>query len=104
MSVATASASTDIGTYLLERGDTVLWTLTGHGVILHNFASHQFLELDETGYCAWAYLDGARSVKDVIECVLAARCDASDAPSARRRLGALIAALFEHGFVRQADA
>jgi hypothetical protein len=98
MSAATVAPSTEIGKHLLERGDTVLWTLTGHGVILHNFASHLFLELDEVGYRTWGYLDGARPVDEVISCVAAG---GSDSPSDRREVGALIAVLLEHGFVQQ---
>ena len=98
MSATTVASSTEIGNHLLERGDTVLWTLTGHGIILHNFASHRFLELDEIGYRTWGYLDGARPVDEVISCVLAG---GFDPPRDGLEVRALITGLFEYGFVRQ---
>ncbi len=82
---------------LFERGDNVLWTLSAQGAFLHNFESRRFLELDELGYRTWAFLDGARSVEQVVECVLAGS-QASAVIEAR--VDALIATMVDHGFVQ----
>jgi hypothetical protein len=78
---------------VLERSDTVLWTIAPPGIVLHNFARRQYIQLDETGYAAWALLDGARSVKEVID-----RC-ASGQAERRREVRSIVRTLADNGFV-----
>lgn len=82
---------------VLERSDTVLWTLAADGIVLHNFARHVFLELDGLGYRIWGYLDGARTVDEVV-----ARL--ATGPDEEERVREVIAALAANGFVEGAAA
>jgi hypothetical protein len=97
MSAVEAASTTAVDQRLLQRGDTVLWTLAGRGVILHNFACHRFLELDAVGRRTWAFLDGARTVDEVVSRV----CAGEPRPGAERRVRALVDILVEYGFVRR---
>lgn len=87
---------------VLERSDTVLWTLAPPGIVLHNFARRLYIELDDVGYRVWAYLDGARTIDEVV-----ARCCAEQTGSARsrrglaRRITQVIDTLFENGFIAE---
>lgn len=78
---------------VLERSDDVLWTIAPPGIVLHNIARHCYLELDETGYKAWGYLDGARSVDEVVE-----RCAA---PGDGKKVRGIVETLFANGFVEE---
>jgi hypothetical protein len=85
----------------LERSETVFWTLAPPGILLHNFARRCFLELDAVGYKAWAFLDGARTVDEVV-----ARCckNTGDVRAQRSLVGVvtnLVNTLVEHGFVEE---
>lgn len=99
MSMA-ANAPVAVDARVLERSDTVLWTLAGTGIVLHNFASRRFLELDAVGYRAWGFLDGARSADEVVASV---RADPGP-PAPEAELRALIEVLVEHGFVHEVSA
>lgn len=84
---------------ILERSDTVLWTIAGDGILLHNFARRRYLELDALGYAAWGFLDGARTVDEVV-----ARCtqqgrSASELRTLERRVRRFVDVLVEHGFI-----
>jgi len=78
---------------ILERSETVLWTIAPPGIVLHNFARRKYIQLDKTGYAAWGLLDGARTVKEVIE-----RC-AADRSQQRREVRSIVRTLADHGFV-----
>jgi hypothetical protein len=83
---------------LLERAETVLWTIAPPGIVLHNYVSRRFLELDAVGYRAWAFLDGARCVDDVI----ARCCDTATSPGAASQpetIRQLIETLYANGFI-----
>jgi hypothetical protein len=84
---------------IFERSDFVLWSLAPSGIVLHNLLTRRFLELDELGYQAWAFLDGARTVDEVID-----RCCASPAHSknlARKQVRSIVNVLVEHRFVEE---
>lgn len=103
MNVSTREAVTNaIGELTLERSDTVLWSLSPGGIVLHNFARRCFLELDDVGYRTWAYLDGARPVDEVVRRVCE---ESSSADVGERQLGekvnGIIGTLLEHGFVAE---
>lgn len=97
-----ASVAPTRDTRMLERADHVLWSLAPPGIVLHNFKRRQFLELDAIGYLAWGYLDGARTVDEVVE-----RCCESiaDQPHARaaaaKRLRDVVDMLASHGFIEE---
>jgi hypothetical protein len=96
-------AQSSFGDLYLERSDCVFWTLAPPGILLHNFARRRFVELDSTGYLAWGYLDGARTVTEVVmRCV--ARAPARSRPAARRKTLQLVRTLFDNGFVITAQA
>ncbi|MGB8510863.1 MAG: PqqD family protein [Pyrinomonadaceae bacterium] len=87
---------------ILERSDTVLWSLAQPGIVLHNFARRLYLELDEVGYRAWAYLDGARTVEEVVvRCCT--RSEDGDGPSraCERHVREIVDTLVEHRFVEE---
>ncbi len=86
---------------VLERSDVVLWTLAPPGILLHNFASRRFLQLDELGYLAWGFLDGGRTVQEVIT-----RCSSNGRTSkmAQREVRAVVKTLFQHGFIEERRA
>jgi hypothetical protein len=85
---------------ILERSENVLWTLAPAGIVLHNFSQRYFLELDTLGYRAWGFLDGARTVDDVV-----ARCSAQAPAVARerrkfeRKIRNIVETLATYGFV-----
>jgi hypothetical protein len=85
---------------ILERSDTVLWTLAASGIVLHNFSQRYFLELDAVGYRTWGFLDGARTVDEVV-----ARCSAQAPAGARerrkceRKIRNIVETLATYGFV-----
>lgn len=97
----TASLPLHIGRRLLERSDTVLWTLSPGGIVLHNFAKRVFLELDEVGYRTWAFLDGARAVDEVVArvCVDSAVGNGTRTRDIEPRVREIVDTLLEHGFV-----
>jgi len=96
------SSSDSLGTRLLERSDNVLWTIAPPGILLHNFAQGRFLELDELGYKAWGYLDGARTVDEVIAQSLAAAGAASTSSAAAvKKVRTIVQTLFANGFVEE---
>lgn len=57
----------DRATKRLERSSDVLWSLSPTGIVLHQLRTRRYMELDRSGYYAWALLDGARTVSEVIE-------------------------------------
>lgn len=86
---------------IIERSDNVLWSLSRKGIILHNLISGGYLELDQDGYRAWSFLDGAREVDDVL-----ARCSDAEQADAhmkykRRKILRIIGKLVEHGFAQE---
>lgn len=91
--LARKSTSLEPDLRVLERSDTVLWTLAPGGIVLHNFALHCFLELDEVGYRLWGYLDGARTVEDAVRLVAAS----GDEEKVRETISTLV----EYGFVTE---
>ena len=84
---------------VLERSDTVLWSLAGDGIVLHNFVRRRFLHLDEVGYRAWAYLDGARTVEEVV----ALCCADGGRPQHTREhhVREIVETLAENGFIEE---
>src|SRR5438128_12225622 len=78
---------------VLERSDTVLWTIAPPGIVLHNFARRKYIQLDKIGYAAWGLLDGARTVKEVID-----RCAAGRSQQ-RREVRSIVRTLTDNGFV-----
>ena len=78
---------------VLERSDTVLWTIAPPGIVLHNFACRKFIQLDKVGYAAWGLLDGARTVKEVIE-----RCTAGRSRQ-RIQVRSIVKTLSDNGFL-----
>src|SRR5258708_6004639 len=42
-----------------EKSRSVLWAFLSDGIVLHNFANHQFLELHGLAAAVWSYLDVA---------------------------------------------
>ncbi|MFI7535869.1 PqqD family protein [Streptosporangium sp. NPDC049376] len=91
--VQTESSSETLSGRVLERSDDVLWSVAPDGAVLHNVTTGRYLVLDAGGYATWAYLDGARTVDDVI-----ARVHAVSQQSAETIRG-LVHALWAHGFV-----
>lgn len=91
------AAATDMRTF--ERSDSVLWTVSSPGVVLHNFARRTFLELDATGYVVWGFLDGARPVEEVV--AMAVEATGGNGDEAARRVREIVATLIEHGFVEE---
>lgn len=89
------AAAPDTRTF--ERSDSVLWTVSSPGVVLHNFARRTFLELDATGYAVWGFLDGARPVDEVV----AMTVEATDGDESARRVREIVTMLIEHGFVEE---
>ena len=87
---------------ILERCDTVLWSLAQPGIVLHNLTRQLYLELDEVGYKVWAYLDGARTVEEVV-----GRCceggDGGGRPSRAcdRHVRDIVDTLVKYGFVEE---
>jgi Coenzyme PQQ synthesis protein D (PqqD) len=79
---------------ILERSDTVLWTIAPPGIVLHNFACRKYIQLDKTGYIAWGLLDGARTVREVID-----RCAANGSSEKRRRVRGIVRTLADNGFL-----
>lgn len=79
---------------ILERSETVLWTIAPPGIVLHNFARRKFMQLDAVGYSAWGFLDGARTVGEVIE-----RTTPHGKPALRKRLHSVIRTLAYNGFI-----
>lgn len=99
----TPSLPPHIGGRILERSDTVLWTLSPGGIVLHNFARRVFLELDEIGYQTWGFLDGARPVDEVVArvCVDSAPGNGTVVRSIEPKVKQIVATLLEHGFVAE---
>ncbi|MEU7458245.1 PqqD family protein [Streptosporangium roseum] len=91
--VRTEPSSETLSSRVLERSDDVLWSVAPDGAVLHNVTTGKYLVLDAGGYAAWAYLDGARTVDDVI-----AQVHAVSQQSAETIRG-LVHALWTHGFV-----
>jgi hypothetical protein len=81
-----------------ERSDSVLWTDALPGIVLHNLETQRYLELGEVGYRAWALLDGARPMGDVV-----ARLDAAPDDGTRGTRAAkvweIVILLVEHRFI-----
>lgn len=65
-SLEKASRVLNLDARRLERSDTVLWSLSPKGIVLHNFVRREYIELDQTGYLLWSLLDGSRSIDQVI--------------------------------------
>jgi len=87
---------------VLERSDNVLWTIAPPGILLHNFARRRFLELDEVGYKAWGYLDGARTVDEVVaRCTESAGADPKSKVANIKKVHGIVQTLFAHGFVEE---
>jgi hypothetical protein len=86
---------------VLERSDRVLWTIARKGILLHNIEQRLFFELDQLGYLLWSYLDGGRTVADV----LTACCpDAGRAGVLTRRIALdIVETLFTFGFVQERE-
>ena len=49
-----------------EKNETVLWAFMPDGIMLHNFANRQYLELKGMQAAVWSYLDGAHSLEDIV--------------------------------------
>jgi hypothetical protein len=85
---------------ILERSDTVLWTIAPPGIVLHNFARRKFLQLDAKGYAAWGFLDGARTVREVIDrCCVLSDGDDRKKGDVRQELRDIVQTLAENEFV-----
>lgn len=50
-----------------EKSRNVLWAPTPTGVVLHNFPTGKYLELDADGERVWALLDGTLPFTKVLE-------------------------------------
>ncbi len=85
----------------MERSDSVLWTLSPTGIVLHNFRIRRYLELDQVGYRAWALLAGARTVDEVIERSVPGSTSTRSATALSRRLRQTIQTMAAHGFLQE---
>lgn len=84
----------------LERGDSVLWSLSPRGIILHELSYGKYLELDAIGYGVWGFLDGARPLREVVDLCLS-RFGDKPAPTVRRQVRRIVNVLLEHGFIME---
>lgn len=81
------------------------WSLAPAGVVLHNFVHRRLIEMDKAGYYAWGFLDGARTVDEVVQ-----RSIERLAPRPRARLTVardlriLIDTLLENGFIEARES
>jgi hypothetical protein len=95
-----AQTQRELDDLILERSDTVLWTIAPPGIVLHNFVRRQYIQLDAVGYAAWGFLDGGRTVKEVVE-----RCSSKGQPDDRtqlqRHLRGIVQTLVENGFIEE---
>jgi len=85
---------------VFERSDSVLWTDALPGIVLHNLETQRYLELGELGYRAWALLDGARPVGEVIARLTSAVTDNEPAVVAAE-VWEIVVTLAENGFVME---
>ena|ERR1700694_1875594 len=99
--VAGKRHSRTVDNRVLERSETVFWTLAPPGILLHNFARRCFLELDAVGYKAWAFLDGARTVDEVVARCCKNTSDLRTQRSLARAVTGLVTTLVEYGFVEE---
>lgn len=83
----------------LERSDTVLWSLSPMGIVLHNFALRKFVELDQTGYRLWSLFDGSRCVDDVVSMCRQSREDSSYRAPSEKKIHDIVALLSAYGFI-----
>jgi hypothetical protein len=83
----------------LERSDTVLWSLSPMGIVLHNFALRKFIELDQTGYRLWSLLDGSRCVDDVVSMCRQSREDSPYRAPSERKIRDIVTLLSAYGFI-----
>jgi hypothetical protein len=48
-----------------EKSDTVLWAFKSNGIVLHNFSTSVFVELDGLEHVVWSYLDGSHTLNEI---------------------------------------
>ena len=53
------------GHTLYEKNDSVLWAFTPGGIVLHNFETASYLELEGDEYVAWSYFDGVHTLDEI---------------------------------------
>src|SRR5882724_371788 len=91
-----------LGARVLERSDNVLWTVAPPGILLHNLELRLYFELDALGYVAWGFLDGGRTVDEVVS-----RCLERFPRTVHEQTAAdlieIIKTLQEHGFVKDRE-
>lgn len=83
----------------LERSDNVFWTIAPPGILLHNFTLRYYLELDAVGYRLWGYLDGARTVDEVVDRCCEEFAGVQPRETLRRSIRDIVETLLTHGFV-----
>lgn len=81
----------------LERHDNVLWSLSPEGLVLHHLDSGAYLELDKLGYWAWCFLDGARTVGEILD--KRPDTDGEKAGAGIEKLALIIETLRDNGFI-----
>jgi hypothetical protein len=100
----TPPTNTALARRVFERSDRVLWSLSGTGIVLHNFDRRQFLELDMLGYRLWGFLDGGRTVEQAIARAWAAFDETVPVSQAKRESWEIIEVLVENGFIEERRA
>jgi hypothetical protein len=85
-----------------EKSHSVLWALTGNGIVLHNFSLQKFVELNSPDDLVWAYLDGAHSlheVCDLITQICLNKDNNVDVLEIRGNIERIFKALYDDGFL-----
>jgi hypothetical protein len=102
---ATASPTRKtLGKRVFERSDRVLWSVSGTGIVLHNFDRRQFLELNMLGYRLWGFLDGGRTADEAIARACAASDGSVPGAQAERESWEIMEILIENAFVEERRA
>ncbi|RSK38916.1 PqqD family protein [Hymenobacter perfusus] len=94
-------SSNELDERVLERSDWVLWTLAPNGIVLHNLQRRYFLELDNLGYSVWGFLDGARTVEEVINRCCSVQDNGELQPSCELHIRNMISTMAQYGFIEE---
>jgi hypothetical protein len=85
-----------------EKGDTVFFAVKPDGVMLHNYAVGEFVDLDKNEELLWKYCDGTMNLSEAIDRAIQ---DWPGPPTETRKkhLHDLAERLLVGGFLRQRE-